>query len=49
MEHHLGVARKEGIKVKEIGVTQSIVMSLAGCRVRSQFQEVKERIRKKHE
>jgi hypothetical protein len=45
MEHYLGVARKEGIKVKEIGAAQAIVMSLAGCRVRSQVQEVKERLK----
>jgi len=46
MEHYLGVAGKEGITDEEIGVVQSIVMSLAGCRVQSQFQEVQERMEK---
>ncbi len=46
MEHYLGVARKEGITDEEIGVVQPIVMSLAGCRVRSQLQEVREKMEK---
>jgi len=47
MEHYLGVARKEGITDEEIGVVQTIVMSLAGCRVRSQLQEIQERMEKR--
>jgi hypothetical protein len=43
MEHYLGVAKKEGITDEEIGVIESVAMSLAACRVRSQFQEVRER------
>jgi len=46
MEHYLGVARKEGITDEEIEVVKSIIMSLAACRVRSQFQEVRERSKK---
>jgi alkylhydroperoxidase/carboxymuconolactone decarboxylase family protein YurZ len=38
MEQYLGVARKEGITEMQIGVVHSIVMSLAGCRVRLQLQ-----------
>jgi hypothetical protein len=45
MEHYLGVAKKEGVTEKEIGVVKSIVMSLASCRVRSQFQEVRDRLK----
>lgn len=44
MEHYLGVARKEGLTDEEIGVVQSIVMSISACKVRSQLQEVQERI-----
>lgn len=44
MEHYLGVARREEITDEEIGVVLSIVMSLAGCRVRSQLQEVRQRM-----
>ncbi|HEX9972561.1 MAG TPA: hypothetical protein VGD14_10875 [bacterium] len=47
MEQYLGVARKEGITAEEIGVVQSIVMSLASCRVRSQLQEVREKMEKR--
>jgi hypothetical protein len=43
MEHYLGVAKKEGITDEEIGVVESLVMSLAACRVRSQFEEVSQR------
>jgi hypothetical protein len=43
MEHYLGVAKAEGVTEDEIGTIQSIVMSLAACRVRSQFQEVRDR------
>lgn len=44
MEHYLGVSRKEGINEEEIGIVQSIVMSLSSCRVRSQFDEIRERV-----
>jgi hypothetical protein len=47
MEHYLGVARKEGITDEKIGVVQSIVMSLPGCRVRSQLHEVQEKMEKR--
>jgi alkylhydroperoxidase/carboxymuconolactone decarboxylase family protein YurZ len=49
MEHYLGVTRKEGISDEEIGTVQSIVMSLASCRVRSQVKEVQEKIKQKSE
>jgi hypothetical protein len=40
MEHYLGVAKNNDVTDEEIGVIESIVMSLSGCRIRSQFKEV---------
>lgn len=46
MEHYFGVAKEQGIKDDEIGVVQSIVMAVSAGRVRAQFREVREKIKK---
>jgi alkylhydroperoxidase/carboxymuconolactone decarboxylase family protein YurZ len=46
MEHYFGEAKKAGATDDEIEVVQSVIMSLAGCKVRSQFQEVRDRMNK---
>ncbi|MGA3084272.1 MAG: hypothetical protein ABSE95_05705 [Thermodesulfobacteriota bacterium] len=46
MEHYLGVAKKQGITEKEIGAVLAIVMAVSGGRVRAQFREVRNRLKK---
>jgi len=43
MEGYFGVAKEMGIRREEIEAVQSIVMAVAGGRVRAQFREARKK------
>lgn len=44
LEHFLGVAREKGITDEELGIVEAIVMAVSGGRVRTQCQDVQEKM-----
>lgn len=46
MEHYFGVAKEEGLTDNEVGAVQSIVMAVAAGRIRAQFREVRNRVKR---
>jgi hypothetical protein len=46
MAHYLGVARDQGISTDEIKAIESIVMAVSAGKVRAQFSEVRNRVKK---
>jgi hypothetical protein len=45
MAEYSGVAREKGLTSREVEAVQSIVMAVAGGRVRAQFKEARQRQR----
>ena len=41
MRHYLGVAKDLGITEEEIGATESVVMAVSACRIRTQLADAR--------